>query len=311
MKLIVQSALGISALALAAGLTGITGMAQADVIAEGALSYSEQGHFLIEMNVDGVDLTMVVDTGATNTVVMDNGIAAAGLTPDSRGAMQAHGVSGSTNIEFYDVDSMRFGDHVWRSPRLMSVPNANASLTDQGIEGIVGVDILSEFVLEFDQTSGRFRLHESIDSLRPDLDGWQALPLRAYMSGLTVADVEINGAPITAFFDTGASRNLLNPEAAEAAGYSELDPRLFTDEPPVRGLSAAGSDAVRAEDIELHWSNVRFSGQNFTISDAPVFDLLRMGDRPAAAVGIALFGGRDFAVDFENLTVWIAPDSAL
>jgi len=309
MNWILPSALGISALAFAVGMTGMTDVAQADVIAEGALSYSDQGHFMIEMNVDGVDLTMIIDTGGTNTVVMGNGIAAAGLTPISGGPMEVHGVSGSTAIEFYEVDSLTFGDQVWRNPRLVGMRNANnPSLTNQSIEGVVGVDLLNDFVIEFDQTDGRFRLYDSIDSLRSGLDGWRALPLRAYMSGLTVVDVEINGAPVTALFDTGASRNLLNPEAGVAAGYAEGDPRLFTDELPVRGALAAGSDAVRAEDVELQWAGERFSGQNFTISDASVFDLLQLGDRPAGAVGGALLAGRDFVVDFENLTVWIAPD---
>lgn len=308
MNWILPSALGISALAIAVGMTGMTDVAQADVIAEGALSYSEQGHLLIEVNVNGVDLTMIVDTGASTTVVLENGIAAAGLTPISGHSRQLQGVSGGSAIEFYGADSLTFGDQVWRISRLVGVQNANAIVIDQSIEGVIGVDLLSDFVLEFDQTDGRFRLHESIDSLRPELDGWQALPLRALMVGLTVADVEINGAPIAAFFDTGAARNILSPEAGDAAGYTERDPRVFTDEPPITGISADGSPAVRAEDAELRWANVRFSDRNFVISDAPVFDLLRMGDRPSAVLGIAMFSGRDFVVDFENLTVWMAPD---
>jgi len=304
MQWILPSALEISVLALAVGLTG---PAQADVIAEGKLSYSEQGHFLIEMDAGGVDLTMIVDTAATNTVVMENGITAAGLTLIAGSSMLVHGVAGNATIEFYGTDTLAFGNQVWRSPRLMGVQNANPVLMDQSIEGVLGVDILSEFVLEFDQTDGRFRLYESIESLRPELVGWQALPLRAYMSGLTVADVEINGALITALFDTGAARNFLNPEAGNAAGYMERDARLFADEAPITGLPEGGSEAVRAENVELQWANMRFFDQNFAISDAPIFNLLRMGDRPAAVVGIPMIGSRDFVVDFENLTVWIDP----
>jgi predicted aspartyl protease len=285
----------------------VTTPIQAQILADEALMRGEKGHFLTEVMINEQGpFTVLVDTGASNTILMQSSINQLGLSPLGGGAMSAHTVSGSVPIDFYNIDGLQIDELDIGNIRVVGAENAHPTLNSDGVDGILGADILGNYLLEFDQGARRFRLHDRDADLTVGRADWIHLPLRSGMAGLSYTEITINGSTVSALFDTGASRNIVNMSTAIAAGYQHADPRASLDE-PVIGFGGHSTPAFKASGADLAWGGLTLDDQTVTISETPVFDMLGMSDGPAMIAGIPMLAGRNFIVDYEQMVVWVAP----
>jgi hypothetical protein len=119
----------------------------------------------VEARLNGVPLTLIVDTGADRTLIAPEVLERAGLGGESRGPIQVIGITGASTatlvtIPILDVAGARIGPLVVIAHPLP--PSLRATRVDgsgeAGVDGLLGRDVLDAFTLSVDTASGRATL---------------------------------------------------------------------------------------------------------------------------------------------------------
>jgi len=179
-------------------------------------------HPLIMVNIDGSDVPVVLDSGATFNLLSYDAAAKLRLRLQSlRGSAAVTGVGGSGHtLLALTVADVRLG----------AVRVANAKFIVSGAQigsaaGFIGDGILRNFDVDYDLTGGVVRLARA--------SGCDGVPLAYWAKSqrYSVADMDkdaglpvivgyINGVETRIEFDTGASTSILDIRAAARAGVS-------------------------------------------------------------------------------------------
>jgi predicted aspartyl protease len=275
------------------------------------LSRTEIGHFVIEVMINEQGpFTVAVDTAAQRTALNQILVDALSLEPIEGMSARAQGASGTASIEFYELDSLDVSGVVYSEFVAMGpVAGHSPDFGDTVIHGVLGFDFLQQFNIEFSQSEGVFRLYPHGHDFSEITAGWSHADIRPGIAGFMMTDVTINGVSIPAVLDTGASRSLINWNAAQAAGYVADDERVTPDIRPIRGFTGAETESRRVTDAQVVWGDARLGEQTISISDLSVFNALRMAEGPAMIAGNPLFGDRDFIVDYSANRLLIAPET--
>ena len=280
-------------------------------LASTPLNRTEIGHFVIEVMINEQGpFTVAVDTAAQRTALNQVLVDALSLEPIAGMSAQAHGASGTAPIEFYALESLNVSGEIYTDFVAMG-PVAGHSPDFGGavIHGVLGFDFLQRFNVEFSQSEGVMRLYPHEQDFSDIVDGWSHAEIRPGFAGFMMTELTVNGASIPAVLDTGASRSLMNWNAAQAAGYDADDERVTPDIRPIRGFTGAETESRRVTDAPVVWGDARLSEQTISVADLAVFNALRMADGPAMIAGNPLFGDRDFIVDYSGNRLWIAPET--
>ena len=118
----------------------------------------------VEARLNGVALTLIVDTGADRTVISPEAIERAGLGNQAGGPVQVIGVTGTSTaslvtIPLLDVAGARIGPIVVVAHALPQTFRGSGASPDGGaIDGLLGRDVLDVFTLSVDTASGRATL---------------------------------------------------------------------------------------------------------------------------------------------------------
>jgi hypothetical protein len=168
------------------------------------------------------------------------------------------------------------------------------------IDGILGVDFLSQYAVLYSQQERVLLLYPREFVAEHSYKGWDRIPLRELRVGrgnvsVLVFDMRIDAENIPTVFDLGATVNLMNRRAARALDIPVRRPQR---KPEVLGVS--GSTEVLAELIvwRLLINDSLWRNKVFLVGEFPVFEALGLDARPAAITGTDLFGRRDFIIDF-------------
>jgi len=118
----------------------------------------------VEARLNGVALTLIVDTGADRTVISPEAIERAGLGDQAGRPVQVIGVTGTSTaslvtIPLLDVAGARIGPIVVVAHALPQTFRGSGASPDGGaIDGLLGRDVLDVFTLSVDTASGRATL---------------------------------------------------------------------------------------------------------------------------------------------------------
>ena len=112
------------------------------------LNKSAVGQLEVEATIDGHDVLMLVDTGASASVLDEKSAADLGLVKQDC-AEQAIGAGGSVEVAMvdvarFDIQSVSMGS---RSMCVLSLDHCNVALESKGarrVDGIIGADVLGE-----------------------------------------------------------------------------------------------------------------------------------------------------------------------
>jgi Aspartyl protease len=119
----------------------------------------------VEARLNGVSLTLIVDTGADRTVISPEAVERAGLAGQPERTVQVVGVTGAATarlvtIPLLDVAGARIGPLpvvVYTLPATFLA--AGSGGTPAGtVDGLLGRDVLDAFTLSVDAASGRATL---------------------------------------------------------------------------------------------------------------------------------------------------------
>jgi hypothetical protein len=120
----------------------------------------------VEARLNGVSLTLIVDTGADRTVISPEAIERAGLGGQEGRSIQVIGVTGTSTaslvtIPLLDVAGARIGPIVVVAhalPPSFRGPEGSGGAAGYSIDGLLGRDVLDVFTLNVDTASGRATL---------------------------------------------------------------------------------------------------------------------------------------------------------
>lgn len=158
------------------------------------------------------------------------------------------------------------------------------------IGGMLGMDVLGEYVVEVDLRAHRFVLHSKLDAslLSPELVAADYQPLAGGQIALAIT---IEGRAATAILDLGANRTFANTRAG-----------LTPDDRETTISAAIGADRNRlvfrsASDVPLGYGELVLRVRSVWISDLPIFRTFGIADRAALILGTDVLAGRRIVID--------------
>lgn len=117
----------------------------------------------VEARLNGVQLTLIVDTGADRTVISPEAIERAGFAGQTGRSVQVVGVTGTTTaslvtLPLLDVAGARIGPLPVIVYALPAAFGGAGSGAGGRVDGLLGRDVLDAFTLSVDAASGRATL---------------------------------------------------------------------------------------------------------------------------------------------------------
>lgn len=261
---------------------------------------SPNGQILVEVLVNDLGpVDFALDTGASISVIFDQTFAKLGLNVVPNDETVIQGMLGSGRFPIADVDRVRIGNETWEGARLAILPGDTA--VSRGIDGILGTDYLGQHAVAYSHVDRTVRLYTQHTVQEATYRGWTAIPLQRLKIGRGDAkayaiDIVINGQHIPAMVDLGAEMSMMNWRAARAVGVLYRRPRHKIE---LSGAIEAEEEAevAKLEVSEVNVADIFWRNREFLIADFPVFEVLGLGSRPIAIVGVDFFNRRDFVID--------------
>jgi len=246
------------------------------------IAIGPQHELLVAAIVNGERLTLQLDTGASMSAI----------TPAVRerlhvvAARPSKGDGAAGPLEHVDIvvlHSTEIADHLVRW-----LPAAVVDI--EGADGVLGMDVLGEYITEVDLAQHRLLLHRRGDDTwrTPDL-----MPVRyqTLEGGQIRVDVVVEGRPATAILDLGANWSFANQRAApdreEAAS-------LMT---AAVGLDRHVATFAAMKDVPVVVGDQTVVASALLISDLPIFRSLGIADRPAMILGADALASRRIVIE--------------
>lgn len=175
--------------------------------------------------IDGKPVRIMIDTGATTSWLWSDSAKRLGLHLSYEGRIKFYGVGGATQPSQTMLKHLQIGTiYGNKMPMIVleSKPNRPADAPDL----VLGNDTFADFDTEFDLAHDKIRLLKpegcTIDELPYWTDTYSQADLErgGILSQLIKTRVLVNGKPVDAELDSGASRTAITRRAAEIAGVA-------------------------------------------------------------------------------------------
>lgn len=226
-------------------------------------------------------LLFVLDTGAERTAIASDLVDALALKPGP--SVMVHGVSSAQSTPTVEIERLHFGSRRFN--------NLRAPVFDRrlmGADGLLGLDVLSQFVLSLDL------LHRRV-SLAPSSPGTfsigrgAVIPTRLPGGARTRADASgqliltnalADGVAAESFIDSGGQYSIGNRALLQAIGS-----RTGSLPIPLLGVTGQTIDAYAGGLETLKIGRWDLGPTPLLFSDLHAFRALGLGDSPAMLIG--------------------------
>eukprot|EP00850_Spirogloea_muscicola_P011714 SM000073S21490 [mRNA] locus=s73:540716:542382:- [translate_table: standard] len=230
----------------------------------------------------------VIDTGSSSTLV-DARFAwrALGLAPGAGTPSRGLGGMGAAGGQGRQVplDNVSLGDLQCHSIQAVVMDLSYAGLGD-AVAGIVGLDVLKQFDMDFDFPALSMTFSEPGAAAVPVHSQGLVLAASAALPfGLPALKVKINDGPeVTAILDMGSALSLINWRTARAAGLSPTTPGVRSAPMTVVGIGGGSMPmslttlkAVRIQMADTRDKELALRPPFTAIGDLPALDALGAG----------------------------------
>ena len=179
------------------------------------------GRTLVDVTLNGTPARMVLDTGAQQTSVTPEIVAALHLRRDRRRSLLV-GIGGSdvtrnALVDRLDIGGVQFSQLSVGVTRLTRL----GTTADTQPAGLIGADVLHAYDLDIDLPDRAITFYRP-DDCGPAQPPWpgnaEALPATISGRRLVLVSVALNGGDITALFDTGAGMEIVSRNTALNVG---------------------------------------------------------------------------------------------
>jgi clan AA aspartic protease (TIGR02281 family) len=211
----------LAALALSAATAARAAACQMTEVGELPIQF-DHGRLLVEAQIDGRPAKMIVDTGATNTLIFRASAEAMGLPVHTITGMKFYGVGGEAGVAEVRIADFHVANFVAHDDDVL-VSGKQPLGAEQGL---LGADFLLQDDVEFDVAARRIRWFKTKGCVGDQVVYWPGRAVSAArmvgsgpLPGVEVT-AQVNGVPVLAKMDTGAGASLLTPAAAARAGVT-------------------------------------------------------------------------------------------
>ena len=221
----------------------------------------DRGRVMVDAEIDGVPLKMLVDTGAEATTLYRETSDKLGLRATQVGnGMKMYGVGGSDLLSRASVKEFKVGGLVAHNVNMAVTGHQNSDLA----AGLLGAQFLFQSDVEFDIPEGKLRFFKPVGCSGDQVVYWgKAYSVLSNISPNPDLNIQVNvklgDAPVSATIDSGASRSVVNRQTA-----ARLSDRAI-------GMTAAGkSFGIGKEEVDTSLATFpSFSfGEDETIRNA-------------------------------------------
>jgi predicted aspartyl protease len=171
---------------------------------------------VVEGEINGQKIAILLDTGAAQSLVRRSGTARLGLTRFPVEGSGVLAVGGKAGAEFVHLDEFRIGRAVRKNWRVLVTGEYEFG---DAIVFVLGNDFFNRVDVEFDLAHNVVKLFEAKDCEGLSLAYWTTEPAGVVPieAGAEIRlSVAINGKPVRAQLDSGASASVLAlPDAAQ------------------------------------------------------------------------------------------------
>jgi predicted aspartyl protease len=239
------------------------------------------GHFLVEIDINGRSLPMMIDSGAQHSTITPTMAQALGLETNERHRVRVRGVGGVSQPTLAVTASrLTFGNsqRLGYDLTVAEIARAGEDGDPQAPAGLLAADLLSSYDVELDFPRQTMTLYltSSVSRCAGDFVPWSAVHDRIdavhSAENALLIPVALESHPVLALVDTGAQRSLVSHDAALAAG---VDPAVLAQE-PMGALTGMNGMSVAAH--RHRFESMRVGRATFTRAPVLVQD---PSDKPA------------------------------
>ena len=298
----------LTSLVILAGITVRAGPARAVLPAEQAYRIEDGGRPVTEVTIDGQGpFSFLIDTASSRSLIFEHVRRKLKLNPSQPGRLKVYGINDVAEAMPVKPGELRIAGETVRGLTLGVLPDAGGAP-----DGILGVDILSRYLVVLDRAAMRLKLLPPATVPRP-YAGWTKVELTPHvLKNLPIQfwylKTRFNDRNLTALFDSGAGTTLMNWDAAERLGVRQ---RHFTSYgPPPAALQdelGAKAPAIRVDGLRVSVPGKSWNRQFAVIADAPAFNYFDLDERPAAIIGPGLLRDNSLAIDFAGRSLYVGP----
>jgi hypothetical protein len=200
-----------------------------------------QGHILLMVQVNDASATFILDTGADRTLMGEDAVRRLGLERDTWVESAVRGLGGIEQRPNALPRSLRLGATPLRRRTLTADTSVTvgplpiAEVAGRPIAGLLGRDFLAPFDLDLDLPNRRLTLYEvagCAGEFLPWNPPYAAIPATTPIGAAMVVQVAVDGRPLRALIDSGASSSLIVAPGAIRLG---LTPELLASDPGANG----------------------------------------------------------------------------
>jgi predicted aspartyl protease len=269
------------------------------VLGETPISLASTGHAVVPIEIEGhPSVTFVFDTGADQTVLYRHFADELGLAALGRDSLQ--GQTGTTDVPVVRMPRFSVDGRSFAARDTIVLPDRADGVR---LNGILGLDVMRDYVADVDYPRARLTLHASGTDPRTLMSA-AAVPVAVerVAGDLMAFTVTINGVRGTAILDSGSRDTRLNTRFAMAAGVP-LSEGAGHGEPIFGATNSAlaATAVVLREFVVAGHTMVDFEARAV---DLPVFAEFGVADRPALILGFDTLRSARVVIDGASNTVW-------
>jgi hypothetical protein len=267
------------------------------------------GRVLTDVFIDGHGpYAFMIDTASSRSLIFEHVRRQLGLSRSQAGRLTVYGINDVTEAIPVKPGELRVAGETVQGLTLGVLPDA-ADAPD----GILGVDVLSHYVVVLDRAAMRLKLLSPGTKMPTAYSDWTRVELTPHaLKNLPIQfwylKTRFNERNLTALFDSGAGTTLINWDAAERLGVRQ---RHFTSygPPPADLQDELGSHApaIRVDGLRIGVPGKSWDRQFAIIADAPAFNYFDLEERPAAIIGPSLLKDNSLAIDFAGHSLYVGP----
>lgn len=195
-------------------------------LAELPVRFSRTQHPIVTIEIDGKRVTMLLDTGATGTVIFASALERTGLQIDRSRHGMSIGIGGLSKLDVLRATDLKLGDLSATVDAIAVGPFDMLGLGGETIDGILGFQPLGQFDIDLDLPRGRMTLYRARycpEGMPPWDDPGRMIPrpANAPFDNRPYAPILVNGRELLGLLDSGSYSVAISRQVALAIGATE------------------------------------------------------------------------------------------
>ena len=257
--------------------------------------------------VDGKSVTFLIDTGAEKSLLTDTAVQRLRLARDEWVSSHMRGIGGYERHPNAKIGRLELGGIVLHrrgteiEGTISVAPLPFITRDNRAIDGLLGLDYLSNFDVVFDLRQGRMILYSvsgCTGNFLPWTGPYSAIAAQNPVPGLLLLPARVNGLPVQAMIDSGSTRSLVSLSTALRAGVSQT----ALDHDPKQKVSGLGALELTA--YEHLFKELRVGEED--LHAAPVF-VMRLPPRGGGVIlGMDWLGAHPVWISWSTNQVFVA-----